>query len=299
MQKTYWIIALIVLFFVGDRLGGWLLKSLVERSQFRYSRLYQGQAAADILLLGNSRGLIFYQPYITESTGKSTFNLSYNGLSIDLGRVLVEDYLDRYPAPQTLLIDVTMCDRENDQLSAGFSFYTPYSPRLDSFLLAKTPTTAYAGRLPHLFRYNSEVFQRSLRYLGGSDEDWLTDRVMNDFLVDNVEGEKGLDFHFTEAKDRGTLDEAYILEQLRATVAAAQARGVKVQLVINPYYPPFAQKSVGYVAWKAKVEQVTGLAIRDYALALSDRQVFGDYQHLNKLGSKRYLDLLKKDGVLE
>ncbi len=298
MQKIYWILALILLFFVGDRLGGLLLKGLAEHSQFRYSRMYQGQAEAEVLLLGNSRGLIFYQPYITESTGKSTFNLSYNGLSIDLGRVLVEDYLDRYPAPESLIIDVTMCDRENDQLSAGFNLYTPYSSRLDSFLLAKTPTTAYAGRLTHLFRYNSEVFQRSMRYLRSSDEDWLTDRVMNDFLVNNVKEEKGLDFHFTEAKEKGTLDETYILEQLKATVTTAQAHGVKVELVINPYFPPFAQKSVGYQEWKNKVEQITGLQIRDYAMALQEREAFGDYQHLNKLGSKKYLDLLKKDGIL-
>lgn len=271
---------------------------MLEQSGFRYSRMYTGKAEADILLLGNSRGLIFYQPHIAQRTGKSNFNLSYNGLSIDLGRVLVEDYYDRYPSPELLLIDVTMCDRENDNLSSGFNCYASFSPRIDSFLLAKAPTTAYAGRLTHLYRYNSEVFQRALSYIGRSDENWLTDRIINDHLVEHVEEEKGLDFTFAEAKKNKTLDEDYILGQLKATVDIARRHGTRVELVINPYYPAFASKSQGYAAWKQKIEKATGLQIKDYSLALKDRDAFGDYQHLNKKGSMEYLDLLKEDGVL-
>ena len=64
MKKPLWFIALFALVFAGDRLGGRLLQKQVDSSLFRYSRLYRGDAAADILLVGNSRGLTFYQPYI-------------------------------------------------------------------------------------------------------------------------------------------------------------------------------------------------------------------------------------------
>lgn len=299
MKKIYWIFALIALFFIGDRIGGFVLKKMIETSQFRYSRMYTGKAQAEVLLLGNSRGLIFYQPYISESTGKTNFNLSYNGMSIDLGRVLVEDYYERYEAPELLLIDVTMCDRENDQLSNGFSCYSPFSPRLDSFLMAKSPTTAYAGKLTHLFRYNSEVFQRALSYIGRSDENWLTDRIINDHLVANVDEEKPLDFSFQEAKGNGTLDEDYILGQLKQTIDIAKRSGTRVELVINPYYPKFVTRSKGYNAWKTKVEQQTGMKVKDYSVALNERDAFGDYQHLNKKGSIQYLDLLRRDGILK
>jgi len=88
--------------------------------------MYQGKAAADILLVGNSRGLIFYQPYIEEITGKSTFNVSYNGMPIDLGQTLVEDYFANYKAPETMILDVTMCDRENTKLISGFNLYKSF-----------------------------------------------------------------------------------------------------------------------------------------------------------------------------
>ena len=328
MKKIYWIFALIALFFVGDRIGGFILGKLVDHSQFRYSRMYSGNAEADILLLGNSRGLIFYQPHISESTGKSNFNLSYNGMSMDMGSVLVADYYERYKAPELLLIDVTMCDRENDQLSSGFSCYSPYSPRLDSFLLSKSPTSAYAGKLTHLYRYNSEVFQRALSYINRSDENWLTDRIINDHMIANVAAEEGLNFTFVDDKDKkkkknkhyggpyvikwlkGTLadedkkgnknfDEEYILQCLKNTVALAQAKGTEVHLVINPYYPAFAKKSRGYDDWKNRITKATGLKVNDYSVALTERDAFGDYQHLNKKGSIEYLEILKKDGLLK
>ncbi len=336
MKKIYWILALIVLFFVGDRIGGFILGKMVEHSQFRYSRMYTGNAEADILLVGNSRGLIFYQPHISESTGKSNFNLSYNGMSMDLASVLVADYYERYQAPKTLLIDVTMCDRENDQLSIGFNCYSPYSPRLGSFLLTKAPSSAYAGKLTHLYRYNSEVFQRALSYINRSDENWLTDRIINDHMVANVAAEEGLNFTFVDKEDKKkkekktyggpyvlkwlknnvglnltlsdkdedkkgdkNFDEEYILQCLKNTVALAQAKGTEVHLVINPYYPEFAKKSRGYADWKKRITKATGLKVNDYSMALSERDAFGDYQHLNKKGSIEYLDILKKDGLLK
>ena len=91
MKKLYWIAAVIILFFVGDRLAGLILKKMVANSQFRYSKMYQGKAEGEILFMGNSRGLGFYQPYIEEVTGKKTFNLSYNALPLNLGRVLLQN----------------------------------------------------------------------------------------------------------------------------------------------------------------------------------------------------------------
>jgi len=89
LKKILWIIALLIITFAGDRLGGWILKQQVDKSQFRYSRMYTDRGEADILLVGNSRGLIFYEPHIEEVTGKKTLNLSYNGMSVDLMNQLV------------------------------------------------------------------------------------------------------------------------------------------------------------------------------------------------------------------
>jgi len=259
VKKLYWIFIVIVLFFAGDRLFGWVLKQLTEKSQFRYSRLYQGKAAADILLVGNSRGLIFYQPHIEKITGQKTFNISYNGMPINLAEVLVKDYLEKYPAPKQMILDVSMCDRLNKSLISGFNLYTPYSPRMYDLLHQNDATGAVSGKMFHIYRYNSEIFQRSMFYLNNSDEDWLLDRVINDAMVagitdykpDTIKIERPRTIKLEDKKERlfksifkplaSTVsgnkgEDEYVkgvMEHLAATVNFAKAKGVDVQLVIK------------------------------------------------------------------
>lgn len=296
MKKTYWIPALILLFFIGDRLGAFVLKKTVEKSQFRYSRLYQKQAVADILLLGNSRGLIFYQPYIEKLTGQSTFNLSYNGMDMELGAALIKDYYEAYPAPAKMIIDVTMCDRVNKNLTASYSLYTPYSSNISQLIKTQNPKIYYGAQLTNLFRYNSELFQRSMRYMVGNDEDWIVDRVISQSMVDNIVNEAP----YQIARD----DKAYmkelpaLLEELNSIIKLAQEKGTKVELVVNPYYIPFAQKMINLEEFIKKIENATSLKVHDYSKAIEGTKGFGDYQHLNKEGAKQYIDLLRSDGIL-
>ena len=325
MKKLYWIFIVIVLFFAGDRLFGWVLKQLTEKSQFRYSRLYQGKAAADILLVGNSRGLIFYQPHIEKITGQKTFNISYNGMPINLAEVLVKDYLEKYPAPKQMILDVSMCDRLNKSLISGFNLYTPYSPRMYDLLHQNDATGAVSGKMFHIYRYNSEIFQRSMFYLNNSDEDWLLDRVINDAMVagitdykpDTIKIERPRTIKLEDKKERlfksifkplastvsgNKREDEYVkgvMEHLAATVNFAKAKGVDVQLVINPYYPPYLDKLVNLDQLKREAEQATGMKVHDYSRSVTDREGFGDYQHLNKAGSRVFLDKLKTDGILK
>lgn len=294
MKKLIWIFALIILTFAGDRLGGWVLKQQVEKSQFRYSRLYMQRAQADILLVGNSRGLIFYEPYIEEITGLKTFNLSYNGMSIDLMRNLVEDYFEKYDAPQRMIVDVTMCDRINDQLTTGFNTYSAYSERLQKLIFERGGNMGYGAQFSHLFRYNSEIFQRALFYLNKTDKDWLLDRVINKNMV----AEAGNLEAYTIDLEPDSTDLEYLPANLKAMIAVAQAKGTEVHLVINPYYPVFAKKIENLESFKTKIETFTGLKVKDYSSSILEEKGFGDYQHLNKYGARLYLDQLKKDGIL-
>ncbi len=298
MKKIVWILALIVLFFVGDRIGGFILNKLTDSSQFRYSRLYSGTAESDILLVGNSRGLIFYQPYIEKITGKKTFNMSYNGMPIDLAKTLIQDYVDQYPTPKLMILDVTMCDRVNKQLIAGYNMYSPYSARMDSLMLSVNPKVGYAGKLSHLYRYNSEVFQRTLFHLNKTDEDWLLDRVINDFMVDNIDQVDTFSMDLNDPKTEED-EEAYVFQNLKETVDFATSKGIKVQLVINPYYPGYAKKINNLSEFRKKMEKVVGMTITDYSLAVKDRDGFGDYQHLNKKGARLFIDKMYQDGVFE
>lgn len=297
MKKILWILVLLILVFIGDRVGGWLLTNVAMKSNFRYSRLYSGKAKSDILLLGNSRGLIFYQPYIEEITEKSTFNFSYNGMPIHIGKVMVEDYVEEYGAPEVVLIDVTMCDRNNAALISGFNYYSTQSPRIKNLIAEVSPTSYYGGLVSKLYACNGEIFQRALFYLNKSDEDWLTDRLITSHYIDNVGEADSLVFDFAE-NEKEELDKSKLLQELTQLTQFLQSKNIRTHLVINPYYPPFVDRFQGFGEWKKEIEKSTGMRVHDYSKAVNDNQGFGDYQHLNKYGSQLYMDILKKDGLL-
>lgn len=285
-RRITWSIALMFLFFTGDRLLAKILAKGVEQSQFRYSRMYRGEAEASILLMGNSRGLGFYQPYIDKVTGERTFNLSYNGMTMDVAAVLIADYLEQYSNARLLVLDVTLCDRKSVPFLTGFSTYAPYSKRLQQLIHQDNPAAYYAQQLSHLFRYNNEVYQRTLYYQNRSDEDWLLER------------------NITKAMEKEVATEEYhidlrLVEQLKSMIDLAEEKGVKVQLVINPYYAPFAEILDGLDTFKLQIEEVTKHKVHDFSEALPQKEYFGDYQHLNQAGSQAYVELLKKEGIFE
>jgi hypothetical protein len=286
MKHALWFLAFFVLVLAGDRLGGRLLQQQTDASRFRYSRLYGGRAAADVLLAGNSRGLNFYQPYVEQATGLTTFNLSYNGLPADIAKVLVLDYFDRYPAPRILLIDITNCDRPNDELLSGFLPYSAASERLDTLIHSRLPKVWWGGRVSQLTRYNNEIFQRALFYRHSDDEDWLRDHTISPQLAADA-GKEPYDLQL----------QPYLVQQLKETVEAARARGIRVELVIGPYISGFRVNNLD--ALKAAVEKATALPVHDYRQALNDPACFSDYRHLNKKRAADFIDLMIRDGVLE
>lgn len=299
MKKLYWIPAFLILLFVGDRLAGLVLSKLVEQANFRYSKLYsQENGAAEILTVGNSRGLMYYQPSIEEITGHTTLNLSYNGLPSQAASVLVQDHLDKYPAPSTVLFEITCADRKNLGLVSGFNSYVAYSPRLAELIKDNSVNSYYGGQLSHLFRYNSEITQRTLRYLKNTDKYWLNDRTINDYLIKNAANEIPLDWTFAEAVEKEEFNADELIEDIVAVVNYAKSKNIDLKLIINPYFPPFINTAKGFEEWKSKVRKATGEKIYDYSLALTDPSYFADYQHTNKKGSAVFMKLLQADGLL-
>ena len=312
MKKHFiWIFSFLLLAFLGDRLGGFILKKITQSSQFRYSRLYYGNEDADILFVGNSRGLTFFQPEVEKLTGQTTMNISYNGMPADLAKCLVMDYLDKHKAPKIMVVDVTLCDRENEILKNGFNLYAPQSQRLTYLIKANVAThrpepTAlkvdttdvfagkkvyYGGMVSQLYRYNSEIFQRVLFHQNKSDEDWLIDRVINETAATDIKNMKSYPVRMFP----------HMIAHLKEMIDYAKGKGVQVRLVINPYLPAFAElpdmRDSFLTPLKQYVEAQTGLMIKDYSTALKERDEIGDYQHANKKGSAVYMRILAKDGL--
>ncbi len=282
MRRWLWIPITLVLTFVGDRLAGGFLAQLTERSEFRYSRLYSDRGKADIVMIGNSRGLNFYQPFIEQQTGRTTLNLSYNAMPADLGCTLLDDYLQRYGAPQDLIVDVTFLDRDNSELEQEFRLYAPYSKGIDSLVHRAGNSIYYGTRVAHLTRYGGEVAQRMLFYLKKTDEDWLLDRAISPTMVQDAQQLEPYRSNYTDAR----------IHRLKRTVDAYKSAGARVHFVINPYYPAFARSISNLDSLDARVEELTGVPVSNYATIISEDRYFGDYQHLNKEGALVYLQTL-------
>ncbi len=296
-RRWLWLILFLVAVVAGDRGGAWLLSRQVrDKSQFRYSRLYTGRARADILLVGNSRGLPLFQPYIEEATGRTTLNLSYNGLPNYLAVAFVLDYLDRYPAPERIVYDITICNGGNPPLTIGMGPYAPYSARVDSLIKAVSDqdTTgsyylAWRGQqLSHLYRYDSEVFLQMLYYLRKTDKYWLLDRVIPSAMVEQLPDFKPLPFDIWPS----------MMDDLRKMVAAAKARGTEVKFIVGPYFPGYADKLPNLQNLMDTTRQATGLPVYDFSRAMTRPEYFADYQHPNLKGAREYVRLLQERGVL-
>jgi hypothetical protein len=309
-KPIFWIPAFLFLAWVGDRTAGLLLKKTTQESQFRYSRLYNSTEHADILFIGNSRGLSFFQPEAERLTQQKTLNLSYNGMPADLAKVLLMDYLDRHTPPKVMVVDVTLCDRYNEGLKAGFRLYAPFSERLSQLLKSSASiayksatdvnvdtTDAYSGmknyygsQLSHLYRHNSEVFQRVLYYRNRSDADWLIDRIIGSEADDKE-----------KMKSYTVRPVPKMVGHLKEMIGYAQKKGVAVKLVINPYFPAFVDqiRDTFLVPLKRQVTQEIGLPIHDFSQALTARDEIGDLQHPNKKGSVRYMRILAESGIFD
>lgn len=288
MKNLLWVFALLGFTLLGDRLGGALLHRFVDHSQFRYSRLYNGSAGADVVFMGNSRGLSFYQPYVRELTGQNSFNFSYNALPMDLSYTLFQDYLQRNSSPRKLIIEVSMCNKRNKELIVGFGCYAPYSPGLAQLISSYDPKMGAAGEVTSLVRYNNEVFQRALYYLKKPDENWLLNRTISPTMLNALAARPPYELNA----------EPEMLKNLVKTTNLAQAKGIAVHLVVNPYLPGFAAKLGHLSSWKAQITAATGLPITDYSSAVQGNEFFSDYQHLNVKGSYQLISLLKKDAIL-
>ena len=285
---------MVALFFIGDRVGGYFLKNMVKTSQFRYSKLYRGEAKADILFLGNSRGLGFYIPQVEKITGKKAFNLSYNGLPINIGRALLQDYVEKNGAPEIFVLDVSMINRMDTTLVSGFNVYSPYSRQVGEVVKTYSKNVFYAGKLSHLFLHNSEIFQRALFYRNQSDSNWIVDRQINENMANSVDDQRPF---YVGPFDSTVVNILY--EELKNTVDIALENNMKVKLVVSPFYPPFVKKIVNMPEFITRVEKTTGLKVYNFADALEDKEGFGDYQHVNYRGAITYMDILNSNGIFD
>ncbi len=286
-RRIAWVIAFLVTFITGDRVIAYLLDMVVLQSHFRFSAVYKGKQNYDILVLGNSRGVnTFYAPAIEAATGKTTLNLSYNGMSADVAEALFMDYLDRNSKPKLLIVEVSNVTHKSDLLNE-LKLFAGHSERLASLLGEANPDIAVWTAASHVFRFNGEMFLRTLYYLKSSDQSWINRYHISPALVQSLREGRQQELELLPVN----------LEALRRMVVTAKQRDITVRLVISPYLPEYRQHLSNLPTWVKNVQAIAANnPIWDYSNAVKDTSAFADRLHLNYDGSLLLLKRLNDDG---
>lgn len=278
-RAVIWFVALLAVVLAGDRIASFALTRLLVRSQFRYSRLYRGGNDADVVILGDSRGVhSFYAPAITELTGLRAFNASYNSMSTRIAEAVLLDYLDRNRQPRLVIIEVSSLAFEGD-LASELRTYAAFSPRLPALYDEAHPDAAVVGRVFHLLQLNSGFYLEALHYMRRSDQDWINHSTMPPGLRNS-----------SPTLWRMPIEENLVA--LRRMIDVLRRRGVEVRLVLAPYCP--MPPNIGEFA--TVVAQSSGVPVWSYAGAFCDPEDFADTVHLNESGSRKLLAIMKRDG---
>jgi hypothetical protein len=161
----------------------------------------------------------------------------------------------------------------------------PDSKRIDSVLKNKVKDCWISSRVSHIYRFNNEVFQRALYYRNRLDDDWFFDRTISDRAAKEAEG-LSVEWKVPEKH----------VQDLKQLADYCKARNINLKFVIGPFFPKYTVKNLDKL--KQRVEEVTGIPVRDYSYSIQDITAFSDYNHANIKGGKEVVDLMIRDGVL-
>jgi hypothetical protein len=281
-RAAVWWMVLVAVVIAGDHLLALGLQQVLVRSQFRFSRIYRGGNDADVVVIGDSRGVhSFYAPALEQMTGLRVLNLSYNSLSPHIAEALLLDYLERNRAPRIVVIEATSTITSG-ALTPELRTYAGFSPRLAAQYAGVHPVASKMARLFWLFPLNSELFLEGLHYMRRGDQDWILREKMPPGL-------------------RGPYDRWRLtplpeeVDALARIVRMLRERGIEVRLVVAPYapnkQPANAQELVDLI------EQRTQTRVWNYVGALPEQDDFADTVHLNERGSRALLGMLVRDGA--
>lgn len=290
MKRGITLLLAVVVFFVGDRIGGRILDNLLYRSPQRFPALYSGRFDADTVVIGNSRGVnLLDWPLAEKESGTSIVNISHNAMPPQIARAIFADYLEHNPKPKRLVIEVSNVTTPTAE--GAMLDYKPFwgrSDRLRKLGEAFSPLTAAACRVTHLYQYNSEMFPRAMSYLasGNNDQNAGMRMMIPPALIEETEAMEPFEL---------TADPQEV-EALRGLVEDARAAGIDVQLVLAPYLPAYAARMSNLDEFVDEVSAALGQDVQDFSRSLEATEEFADRVHMNPKGSREFTkELIDRD----
>ncbi|TFV97255.1 hypothetical protein E4S40_00950 [Algoriphagus kandeliae] len=131
------------------------LKTSNYREITKWNEVTQGGINAEILIVGSSRALVHFDcEYIEKATGKSCYNLGFDGTTYPLQKLMLELYLSNNIKPKELIWSLDYHSFTSVPDYYGFEQLVPY--RENSYvqkMLSMHETPNYQFQIP-LFRYS-------------------------------------------------------------------------------------------------------------------------------------------------
>jgi len=253
--------------------------------------MYAGKLNADIVCVGNSRGVYLLDPAaIKQATGQSTANISYNGLTTQIAHALFSDYLEHNQKPRVVLIEASCVTAATGKgIVSEFKPFWGNSQRLLKLGQQFSETVANATKVTRLYQFNSELYLRAVYYLlrGQSDQFGMLTGTITQGLIDEVERMEPFKMEIQPAE----------LVALREMIVDAKRQGIEVRLLYAPYLPQYAAKMTNLDAFLKQIGEGAGIEPIDLTRSLDEDAQFMDRVHMNASGTTALTKMLIKRGV--
>ena len=284
------VLIFLAIVFVGDRIGGEVLERIFLRTGYRYAQLYEGKLPAEIVVLGNSRGLhMFHPPAIEEVTGSKVTNLAFNALPPVTMPIIWEDYLKHHPAPKLLVLEVSCISIEDEKGSLErMSILMDKNPKYGKRIKDRNATFYWGTQISRLFRYNSSLMWRSL-LVGESDQSWIMDSKLNEEMLNAM----------VEDSDSSLDKVIENLDAIKEVLRLAKEHGIEVKVLIAPYFPRYRDRLTEAEEWIGWVRKELNVEAEDYSRLLSEPSDFADHLHLNEQGARNLAEKLNAVGFFD
>jgi hypothetical protein len=297
MKKFIYILILLGIIFIGDRLLAQFLANIVLTSGTKFSRIYRGGQSNDVLILGNSRGEnSFSTKDIMDRTGLTTFQLSHKGVSTEIIECLLKDYLSNNSPPKIILLEVTNLITTNTALY-DLKSYMYWSDNFSELLKKEDYTSFLATKLSNLYIWNGEIIFRSIYFIGKTDQNTLihktkkleADTLKKRLLASEAQG----DYNLKPLESN--------LNSLEGIIQLANEKNITIHLIFPPWVPQYSKltsKSRYDILKKLSKFTSDKVFIHDMSNSITDLQMFEDLTHLNYYGSKKLLELMLNKNIL-
>jgi hypothetical protein len=281
------LLAFAVVVVLSDRAISSGLARLIQISSFRIVELYEGRVDADVIIIGNSRGLNIDARRLSQASCLRAYSLALNALDVRTMQALMEDYLAQNKKPKLTILEISnLIESDYNYVVAAQLTPFPFPGSKLLSLASEVRDTILPWRTAfHLLRFNSELFFRALYYIGKhDDQDWTGE--LGSFSREKI------DAYLLANKSRNTSDAQ--LDTLAALVKQLREAEIEPVLVLLPYHPAALARG----EWDQQLVQRVGERVGgdnivfSFARSFQSDSMFADAMHLSRSGKAELVRVL-------